>query len=409
MKKLSCAMLILVVIPVVAAFRPTGESQTSAQVTAGDDRELEARVDGTVREAGTLESAETLELQCLIPGGATILSLVPDGTQVRQGDLLVELDSSLIQQQIQQQKIAALLADAERERAETRLERLAREEEFAIDAGKAELELAKSAQQSATADDGEFSLEIGAHEKQLALLEAKIALVKKQQSNRVESAREAFDYRLMLLEFNTQAEIAREKLKHLKTHTLPLRQAELEQQVLSAEHHLKLRKMEFEETGNQAGAELAAKEITAKAEQTRLEELNQQLESCRIVAPRDGIVVHAQTAARRATADPLEAGTTVRERQTLVLMPDLKNLQMNVRVHESKIARVKKSQIARIRFDALPGRTFRGAVISVADTPRPGTWPNTDIKEYEVLITLLQSDPRLKLGMSGVAEIDVTK
>jgi len=99
----------------------------------------------------------------------------------------------------------------------------------------------------------------------------------------------------------------------------------------------------------------------------------------------------------------------VRQRQTLILMPDLKDLQMNVRVHESKIARVKKGQIARISFDALPDRTFRGAVISVADTPLSGNWPNLDVKEYEVIVTLLQSDPKLKLGLTGVAEIDVTK
>lgn len=57
---------------------------------------LEYRVDNTVRERGIIESGRSIDVQCEVNGTSTILSIVPKGTRVEKGDLLVELDDAAL-------------------------------------------------------------------------------------------------------------------------------------------------------------------------------------------------------------------------------------------------------------------------------------------------------------------------
>lgn len=409
MKKLFCSVITLVACTGLALSWYAMESETSAQITASGRQDLEARVNGTVREAGTLNGANSLQFRCLIPGETTIVSLVPDGSQVSQGDVLVELDGSLIAEQFKQQQIVSLTAEADRERARSRWERTKLEEQIA--AAESELSQMPSAdsQQHSPPGVADIELEIKVQEKRLGTLEKKIELVRDTEKTLAGTPREALEYQLMLLDFETEAEIATGKLDHLKTNVLPRQRKLQSQQSKLTAQKLKLQKMQAAENTQQAKAEYEARKMTAEVARQRLEELQQQLENCRIVAPRDGIVVYANQSSRRTEPVVIEEGDTVRERQVLLKMPDLEHLQMNVGVHESKIARVKKGQTAKVRFDALPEQVFQGTVTSISDTALPGTWPNTDLREFEVIVSLEKPDPQLKLGLTGVVEIDVTE
>ena len=59
----------------------------------------------TVTEDGNVESAKNVEIKCQVAGGTAILSIVKDGTEVKKGDKLVELDASQLDDQINAQKI----------------------------------------------------------------------------------------------------------------------------------------------------------------------------------------------------------------------------------------------------------------------------------------------------------------
>ncbi|MEZ6116857.1 MAG: hypothetical protein R3C28_09830 [Pirellulaceae bacterium] len=60
----------------------------------------------TVTEDGNLESANNIDVKCEVAGGSSILWIIPDGSEVKQGDKIVELDASAIEDQINTQKIA---------------------------------------------------------------------------------------------------------------------------------------------------------------------------------------------------------------------------------------------------------------------------------------------------------------
>src|SRR5215213_9837419 len=55
-------------------------------------------LDVTVLKDGELQAVENIDVQCMVEGRTTIVHIVKEGTRVKKGDLLVELDSSLISQ-----------------------------------------------------------------------------------------------------------------------------------------------------------------------------------------------------------------------------------------------------------------------------------------------------------------------
>ena len=58
-----------------------------------------------LKEKGDLKAHKSVDIKCEIEGGSTIIWIIPEGTRVEKGDLLVELASDTIQQKIDQQRI----------------------------------------------------------------------------------------------------------------------------------------------------------------------------------------------------------------------------------------------------------------------------------------------------------------
>ena len=66
----------------------------------------EGNLSVTVTENGMLESSNNEEIKCMVKGGSTVLWVIETGTFVKPGDELVRLDTSLIEDNITQQKIS---------------------------------------------------------------------------------------------------------------------------------------------------------------------------------------------------------------------------------------------------------------------------------------------------------------
>ena len=118
---LAIVMIVLAVV-VIGGFILFGTN-----IVSGEDEQQELMVHlvkkgplvVTVTEDGNLESASNKELKSQVKGGSSILFIVEDGTRVQEGDLLVELDSSGIESQLDQQKILVEKARASKIQAET--------------------------------------------------------------------------------------------------------------------------------------------------------------------------------------------------------------------------------------------------------------------------------------------------
>jgi len=66
----------------------------------------------SVEESGKIKAKNSVSISCEVEGQSTIISIVPEGTYVKEGDSLVELDSSDLRDRIEQQEITVESAEA---------------------------------------------------------------------------------------------------------------------------------------------------------------------------------------------------------------------------------------------------------------------------------------------------------
>jgi HlyD family secretion protein len=165
--------------------------------------------------------------------------------------------------------------------------------------------------------------------------------------------------------------------------------------------------------------DLTSKEATAEAkmrselasltlEESKLKRLESQVANSVILAPADGMVVYANDMGRGSRGGQqgaqVEEGAAVRERQTLVRLPDLSQMQVKVVVHESKVDLLKPGMPARIKIQ---DREFHGEVTSVANQPESGSWFGSNVKEYAAIVRVEGQHAGLKPGMTAEVEIEV--
>src|ERR1017187_4589010 len=102
----------------------------------------------------------------------------------------------------------------------------------------------------------------------------------------------------------------------------------------------------------------------------------------------------------------IREGATVRERQSIITIPDMTKMSVRVKIHESYIKKVKKGQRARITVDAFPDTVLEGEVSKVGVLPdSQNRWMNPDMKVYLTTITINGTNDWLKPGMSAKVEI----
>jgi RND family efflux transporter MFP subunit len=155
-----------------------------------------------------------------------------------------------------------------------------------------------------------------------------------------------------------------------------------------------------------AEARLRSRENSHKLDLDRLKNFEDQLAKCIITAPTSGQVVYANPA----TGEPLIAeGKLVRERQVVIRLPDPKRMQVTARVNESRIDRVKKGMLTRIRLDAFPDVELTGTVREVSEYPLPAATSYSTMKEYAAAIDIVDPPAGVRSGMTAQASIEVEK
>ena len=382
--------------------------------TSPADPDLERRISGTVRERGVLESAGVTEVRSEVQGEATVLTVVPEGTAVKRGDLLIELDDSALREKLLEQELAMTQSQAGVGRAEATLAAADEATEGDVAVAEQALEVAQLAREHFLAEEGELATRTAKAERDVALAERRLRVTAARlerlaglEDRKAVPQDQRADAELAAAEAEAALEDARGARRLLVEHAGKHQRAALELDVLRARAGLNRERQSARAARDGAAAELEARKAELRLEQAKLERLQRQVEACRVVAPQDGVVVYPP-AARRAEPAAVEPGTSVREGQVLARVVNVKETRLRVRVHESRVARVRAGQPVVVRFDALPNRVLEGRVTEVARTAEPGSWPNTDVISYGVLVSIEEIPAELKLGMTALAEIDVS-
>src|SRR5262249_29143175 len=152
-----------------------------------------------------------------------------------------------------------------------------------------------------------------------------------------------------------------------------------------------------------------AKKATHELEVSKEKKLEKQIAACEIKAPSDGLVVYANdpTRAFMSNTPQVEEGAQVRERQKIFSLPDISQMQVNTKVHESHINKVKVGMRAKIRVDAYSNELLDGTVTEVAPLPDTASFFSSDIKVYTCKVKIENPLPGLRPGMGAEVTIQV--
>jgi HlyD family secretion protein len=98
----------------------------------------------------------------------------------------------------------------------------------------------------------------------------------------------------------------------------------------------------------------------------------------------------------------IEEGAAVRERQSIIRLPDLSRMQVKVLVNETKVDLLRLGMRARVRIQ---DREFQGTVVSVANQAEPGGFFSSAVKDYATMVRIDGESSGLRPGMTAVVEI----
>jgi len=158
----------------------------------------------------------------------------------------------------------------------------------------------------------------------------------------------------------------------------------------------------------QADAKLKSAQAKYSLEEKQLKEMYDQLAKCTIKAPRPGLVVYGSGGEMMywRGEEQIREGATVRERQTVLTVPDMKRMCVKVKIHESYIKKVQKGQTVRITADAFPDNKLEGEVSQVGMLPdSENSWLNPDMKVYRTTVKINGEHDWIRPGMSTKVEI----
>lgn len=150
-------------------------------------------------------------------------------------------------------------------------------------------------------------------------------------------------------------------------------------------------------------------------ERVKLADVNEQIQMATIRAERPGLVVYGaadQNASRyrRSTEEAIQEGATVRERQAILTIPDMREMAVKVNIHESAVQRVAVGQRAAVSIDAFPDARLEGVVTKVAVVAdSANSFMNPDLKVYPTTIKIDGEFDWLRPGMSAEVEILVDR
>jgi RND family efflux transporter MFP subunit len=141
-------------------------------------------------------------------------------------------------------------------------------------------------------------------------------------------------------------------------------------------------------------------------EEARLKKVQDQLAKTTIVAPAPGMVVYDLGGGRWGQQVIIEPGATVRHQQNIFRLPDMAEMNVKVKLHESVVKQTSVGAQAYVTIDALPKERITGKVTKIAVMPDRGQmWLNPGLKNYVTEVTLDSAPQGLKPGMSGQVEI----
>jgi HlyD family secretion protein len=449
----------------------------------------------TVVERGTLESSENRDVVCRVKAGSrgtyatTIRWVIDDGSIVKKGQLLMELDDSALQDNFRTQAVAVEKAKGDWMKADEDLIITVKQNESDIATAVAALDVAAldydkflgirtdsaldplgglAGAGATLVERGEYRQKYEDISSQLKQAESDLEAYRDRASWAERSVRFGYLTPSQAKVEQSKMESGQDKVSQLQKQKYILETFQRQRDLTDLKTKLEVARLGLDKAYKQAEAKKNQAESTRRTtysvyqqELDKLREIEDQIRECRVVAPQDGMVVYYRDQSSRwsSTNDGLiQQGAQIKEGQKLIRIPDLKRMQVNTKIHEAMVSRIRgddrqstgffetlraglltpadpfarlvgqsefalgtlreayrdretvlveHGQSALIRVDAFPDRLLKGHVRSVAAVSSVQDWASADVKVYQTLVTIDEPVEGLKPDMSAEVTIQV--
>ena len=373
----------------VAAFRPAlFTSLRSHPARDFQTRKVErADLDVTLTAGGRVESSARTIIECGLErldltvrgygysagGSTTILKVLPEGSVVKKGEVLCELDSYDYQELLRQQKINIERVQSDYDQAVLNLE-----------VAKISVVEYRDGLMSQTLKDlrGGIALTESEYERSNDRLKWARSMLEKGYVSRGQVTTEEFATNRLALSLRQN----RTALALFEKYSAPKYMRVLESDVLAAETVLKFQTLRLQRN------------------KERLQKLESQIDLCTIRAPHDGFLIYVKDETQRVL---IEEGATVRQKQKLFYLPDLEKMEVVAQIHESVVERVKPGMTVNVAIEGLPGRRITGRVQSIDPLPIRNDF--NDVRNFAGVVKLGKVPNGLRPGMTAEIEIGLTR
>jgi HlyD family secretion protein len=301
-----------------------------------------------VQVRGEIKALESVQLTApSISGDLQIVKLAPTGTMVKAGDVVVQFDASTLKNTLEQKQseLKSAEADIEHSRAENRL---------------------MQEQQATDVLQGRYDVD-----------RAKLDTSQQEILSEIDGAKT----RLKLTD-------AEQKFK------------ELQQKNTS--------------TRDSGAAEIEAKKLKREKALFDVRMTERQIASLTLRAPADGMVTimpnyRARNWVNGGSAPDFKEGDRAWTGAVVAELPDLRVVRASARVDEGDRGRLNPAQTATVRIDAIADKEFRASVATISPLAKIdySSWPFT--KNFDIALQILDSDPRIRPGMSASGRIAVDR
>jgi HlyD family secretion protein len=387
-------------------------------ITARDLHTVEkTSFDMVLPVSGELAAQQQVEIRNKLETRAVITEIIPEGSRVAKGDVVVRLA---------QEEIVDKTKDAKDKVNTANSAAVAAEQALAIKQGERQSELDKADVAVKIAElalQGWLEGEVVNKRQQLQLARETAAINFERLKGRFEESA-----KLVSQNYIAKDEFEKDRIAMIEAEA-KVKQADLEQDVYEKYTYFQdeaKKKSDLEQARAERGrveekfnaelvkakADLESAQFQLTSAKDRLANLETQLTYTTLVAPIDGLVVYATSIDSSnggrggGDAQPPQVGTELKPNELVILLPDTSRMVANLKVSEALSGRIKPEQRVTVYSDAMPNTPFGGRVTSVSVLAASGGWRDPNRREYTVK-TAVEADPSagLKPAMRCKAEI----
>jgi HlyD family secretion protein len=177
----------------------------------------------------------------------------------------------------------------------------------------------------------------------------------------------------------------------------------------------RLKEAETKTRADQASvkADLEARKRKIDKIQADIDQANRGLSSLQVRAPADGtvnILPNYRNSNGMGPSQEFRTGDRAWAGAQILELPDLSSVHLTSHIDESDRGQLKVGQTATVRVDAVPDRAYQATVADISVLARidfSSGWPPA--KNFDLMLSIVDGDARLRPGMSAVARIAVGK